>query len=158
MDYYPIVFTTIYSKVGNKDTAKDICQEVFMTFFEKFNEIENARSWLLGTLRNKIMKYYRDKKDKNVNIEDVFEDVSLTFVNGFRDTRILIKEAIDNIECSKEERMIIDLIATHNYEYTYTAKLMGLTRRKVEYRYNALVRKIIDYLQKKGINNIEDLL
>ena len=158
MNYYPLVFSTIYSKVNNKDEADDICQEVFIAFHNKYNEIENKRKWLYGCIRIQVLRHYDKKSNKNDDIDDNLNDVSLTFVNGFRDTRILIQEAIDGIKCTEEEKMVIDLIATHNFTYQYVADLYGLTRRQVEYKYSQLVKRVIDYLEKKGITNIEDLL
>ena len=158
MDYYPLLLGTTLTKVGSKDEAEDICQEVFIIFYEKFNQIDNHRRWLLGTLRNVILRYYQNKNRDTSDIEAAMDDVKLTFVNGFRDTRILISEAMDAIDCDDEERLILDLVAVHNFSYNNTAKSIGLSRRQVEYKYGQLVKKISDYLTKKGINDIEELL
>ena len=83
MNYYPLVFSTIYSKVNNKDEAEDICQEVFIAFHNKYNEIENKRKWLYGSIRIQVLRYYNRKHNKNEDIDDNLNDVGLTFVNGF---------------------------------------------------------------------------
>ena len=160
-NYYPVVFSVIYTKVDDVHDAKDICQEVFLKFFEKFDEIENYRKWLFGALRLSVFDFYR-KKNKgkgNVDIDEIFSDVSLTFVNGFRDARIIISETFEKVEnFSSEDKTLFDLVAYHNFSYSQTAKQMGLTKRKVEYRYRRIVNEILDILKKKGIDNIEDLL
>ncbi len=159
LEFYPLVYSAVYKKVGNKDDAADICQEIFMIFMEKFDEIENRRNWLLGTLRNVVYRYYQRKATKSTeDIDEMFNDIGLTFVNGFRDTRILISEAMENVECSEKERVMLDLIATHNFTYVAVAEIMGLTRRQVQYQYDQVVARIMDYLGKKGIKNLEDLL
>ena len=158
IDYYPLVFNAVYTKVGNLDDVKDICQEIFIIFYEKFDEIRNLRKWLLGTIRNVVYEYYRKTKKSTVDIDAIFNDVSLTYVNGFRDTRIIIADAIENIECDEQDRIILDLIANYNFTYAYVAETLGFSRRQIEYRYNQLVTRIQDYLGKKGIKNIEDLL
>ncbi len=158
INYYPLVFSVVYSKIGNKDDANDICQDIFIIFYEKYDEVENVRKWLLGTMRNIVLKFFQNKKQGTVSIDDIFEDISLAYVNGFRDTRIMLNEAFENIESSENEKIMLDLIATHNFTYNNVAKLLGMTKRQVDYQYNVLVKRVIDYLKKKGIMDIGELL
>ena len=157
MEYYPQIFSSVMTRVGNVDDARDICQEVFIIFYEKFKTIKNIRAWLYGTLKNVVYRYY-SSKGENVDIDELFDSIGLSFTNGFKDTRILINEAITQIECSEEERIMLDLIAKHNFSYVNVAKILGLTRRQVEYKYEQLVKEILDYLKKKGITDIAELL
>ena len=122
--------------------------------------MDNVRKWLFNALKLVVKEYYRRKKREGLNIDEVFNDVSVTFVNGFRDTRIILKEAIENIDNFKDEkeRDFFELIAVHGFSYNQVAKQMGLTRRQVEYKYNKLIDKIINYLRGKGIDDIGELL
>jgi RNA polymerase sigma factor (sigma-70 family) len=157
--YFPLVFSTVHTKVDNIDDANDISQEVFIRFYEKFDEIEDHKKWLYGALRFSVLNYYKKRRD-NVNIDDIFNDVSLTFVNGFRHTRIIISEAIEkgNVFADDEDSTLFDLVAVHTYSYTEAGKELGLTKRQVEYKYRRIVDKILDYLKKNGIENLEDIL
>lgn len=157
--FYPLVFSAVYTKVENIDDTKDICQDVFIKFYEKFDDIEDHRKWLYGALRLAVFEFYRKKKG-NINIDDLFNDISLTFVNGFRNARIILSEAFDNIEnfSNENEKTLFDLIAVYNYSYTEAGKELGLTKRQVEYKYRSIVDRILDYLKKQGIENIGDLL
>ncbi len=159
-EYYHVVFNAVYPKVGNENDTEDICQEVFIALYNNLEKIESVRKWLFGTLKNIVYQYYRKKysKQTDIDIDDVFQDVSLTFVNGFKDARIEISAAIEDEIKDETERMIVDLIAFHNYSYTYVAKVMGITKRTVQYRYTQLVKRILANLETKGIKNIEDLL
>jgi RNA polymerase sigma-70 factor, ECF subfamily len=156
--YYHTVFNAVYPRVGNVSDTEDICQEVFIALYRKLDEVQNIKKWLFGTLRNIVYNYYRDKKPDKVNIDDIFHDISLTFVNGFRDARIVISAAIDEEIKNEEERQIVELIAFNNYSYTYVAKLLGVTKRMIQYRYTQIVKRILENLKKRGIKNIEDLL
>lgn len=157
--YYPLVFSAIRTKIEDIDDANDIMQEVFIRFYNQIDEVENPRKWLYGTLRNTVFEFYRKSKP-DTNIDDVFSDMSLTFVNGFRDARIIIGEAFENMEHfnSDEEKSLFDLIAMHTFSYSQTAKQLGMTRRQVEYKYQQIVERILDYLKKQGIKGIDDLL
>ncbi len=159
-DYYPVVFNAVYCKVSNLDDAEDICQELFIKFYDKLDTIENHRRWLYGALKLEVMTFYRRKKHVNVDIDEVFNDVGLTFVNGFRDTRILINEAIEDMNNFKDDadRVLFDLVAIQNYTYEEAGVQLGMTTRQVRYRYGLIVDRLIDYLRKKGIGGLEDLL
>jgi RNA polymerase sigma-70 factor (ECF subfamily) len=158
--YYALIYSIVYGKINNQTEADDICQEIFMRFFEKYDQVENHRKWLFGTLRLVMYEYYRSKDKRSVDIDEVFEDVSLTFVNGFRDTRIIIEEALNDAEIinSEEEKIIFDLIAVNNFSYNQVAIQLGLTKRKVQYKYHKISKRLVDHLKKKGISSFEELL
>ncbi len=160
-EYYNIVFNTVFTKVGNESDTSDICQEIFLLLYEKFEEIENYKKWLLGTLRNVTMRYYEQKSKKSTSTmepEDPFEDISLTFVNGMRDARMVISDIIENLEIEKEERLILDYVAFSNYSYSNVGEILGLSKKQVYLRYTKVVKLIMAELKKAGINKIEDLL
>jgi RNA polymerase sigma factor (sigma-70 family) len=157
-DHYPAVFNTVVLKVGSPADAEDICQEVFLALHYQLDEVQNVRAWLYGTLKNKVLQYYRKKYRSNEEIDALMNDAALAFVNGFRDTRIIIGEVIDEVAADADDRNIFDLVALHGYSYGETARLMGITKRKVDYKFNMIARKIISRLKEKGIEKIEDLL
>ncbi len=157
--YYPVVYSAVFTKVGNEDDTNDICQEVFLRLFRKLEEVDNVRKWLFIALRYVVIEYYR-KKRPEANVEDVFSDVALTFVNGFRDARIIIAEAIDDMSNFQDERekALFDLIAVHNFTYEEAGKQLGMTKRQVDYRYNQITARILESLRRKGVKHLEDLL
>jgi RNA polymerase sigma factor (sigma-70 family) len=159
-DYYPLVFSAVFTKVDNIDDVQDICQEVFIKFYEKLDEIENRRKWLYGALRLAVLEHYRKKRGSDIDINEVFDDVSLTFVNGFRDARIIIGEAIENSDFFTDDlaREVFDYIAVYNYSYKEAGRHLGLSKRQVEYKYRRVVDAILNSLREKGIKHIEDLL
>ena len=158
--YYPLVYGAAYSKVGNADIAEDICQEVFLSFWQKLGEIKDHRTWLLGALRFSVLKHYRKKDGDQVNVDDVFDDVALTFVNGMSDARIVIKQVIDHGGVFKDDidRVIFDMVAVSQFSYTETAVELGLTKRVVEYRYRKIADTIVSKLREQGVKKLEDIL
>ncbi|MBN2401076.1 MAG: sigma-70 family RNA polymerase sigma factor [Spirochaetes bacterium] len=158
VDYYPMVFNAVVTKVSSQDDAEDICQEVFIALYNHLDGIQNVRAWLYGTLKNMVLKYYKEKYTGHENIENFMEDAALSFVNGFRDTRIVINGVLKDALSDEEERNLFELIALHKYSYSETARVLGLTKRKVEYSYKKIAAKITQLLRERGISNIEDLL
>jgi RNA polymerase sigma factor (sigma-70 family) len=158
VDYYPMVYNAVVTKVTSLPDAEDICQEVFIALYNHLDDVLNIRAWLYGTLKNFVLKYYKEKYAGNENLENFMEDAALSFVNGFRDTRIVISEVLDKALSDDEERSMFELVAFHKYSYSETAAIMGLTKRKVEYKYNKIAAKITMLLKERGISQIEDLL
>ncbi|HNX25289.1 MAG TPA: sigma-70 family RNA polymerase sigma factor [Spirochaetota bacterium] len=159
-DFYSVVYNGIYAKIRNADISGDLAQEVFTRFYEKMDEVENPRKWLLGALRYVLLEHYKKNSVGTLDIDEIFFDTNIQYVNGFRDTRIILQEAFDTSENYKDERdrIIYELIAIKNYSYEEVARLMGLTKRQVNYKYKSVVDRIVDYLKKRGINNLEELL
>jgi RNA polymerase sigma factor (sigma-70 family) len=162
-DYYPMILNSLYHRVKNREDAEDICHEIFVNYYRKFDEVRDPRSWLVGAMRFCISNYYRKKEGSGastVDIADVEEDVHLAFENGFRDMRIIIHDAIENPANydDEKERILFDLIAINKYTYDEVAQHLGLTRRQAAYKYQQVSRRILDRLKERGITKIEDLL
>ncbi len=157
-DYYSLILRTFYSKLGDEELSQELTQEVFSRFYENFEKVEKPRHWLLGTLKNVLSNYFRQKEKRNKEVDvDNFFDVAFGYANGFRDTRIILKEAIDDLEDEKD-RILVDLVAIGHYSYTEAGKELGMSKQQVYTRYNQILIRIKDFLAKKGINSLEELL
>lgn len=157
-EYYPLVFNAVYLKVGNKHDTDDICQEVFLITYEKIERVYSVRSWLFSTLKKAVLRYYERNGRPVENIDDVFDDSGLIYINGFKDIRVIIKNAVERLDFTEKERLILEYIATYGYSYSETGRIMGLSKRQVGYKYVNIVEKILKELKEQGIDNIEDLL
>ncbi len=158
--YYSIVFNSIYSRVSNYHDAEDICQEVFIRLYDNMAEVENPRKWLFGCLKIVVFDYYKLKKKKDVDVDKLFDDIGMGYVNGFRDSRIMIKQVIYDIcnESGDRDASLFELVAVYNYSYVQAAKHLNLSYKQTVYRYGVFSERVVEKLKEKGINNIEDLL
>jgi len=158
--YYSLVFSTVYSKISNFHDSEDICQEVFIRFYNKMDEIESPRKWLYGCLRNVVLDYYKEKRHTDIDIDTLFDDIGLGYVNGFRDTRMMLKNVMDEIFETEGDRdaALFEMIAVYNYSFAETAKHLNLGYKQTRYRYYNMASKLMDKLREKGIERIEDLL
>ncbi len=159
-DFYPIVYNLIYKKIRDPDLTSDLCQDLFSRFFENMNTIINPRKWLYGSIIIIIKEYFRKNKDLNSKIDQFFDDVGLTFVNGFRDTCILIEEAIESEDVIKNDldKIIFDLISINNFSYRETASHLGIKEHTVRYKYSIIVKRLKFFFKDRGIDKLEDLL
>ncbi len=164
-NYYSVIYSTIYSRIKAKEDAEDICNLVFMSYYHKMDQVEDTRNWLIGAVRFEISNFYR-KKEKGVHKEDMIDiddasyDPNLAFVNGARDVRIIIGEALQAMtkEISEKEHIIFDLIAINHFTYKQASKQLGITERQAKYYFSKAQMFFIDFLRKKGINNLSDVL
>lgn len=159
-NYYPLLFNAISGKVRDTHDTEDICQEVFIIFYNKFETIENHRAWLNGTMRNVVYDYYKRKGRNDEDINSIIEDSSMSYVNGFREARLIIEDVINNGAVFDDERdkTVFDLIAFNNYSYIDTAKLVKISYRQVRYSFKKSSLKIQEQLRSRGIKGLEELL
>ncbi len=159
-DFYPVIFSAVYNFLNNVDETKDICQEVFLRYMENYESVENPRKWLYAVARNATFEHCRRQGKTDISIDDIFEDKGLGYVNGFRDTRIIIQNAIDDMNNyeNEKDKILFDLVALHNFTYKEAEKKLGMTERQVKYRYGLVVDRLVRYFNKKGIKSLEDLL
>lgn len=157
---YSVIFSSIYIRVNNYHDSEDICQEVFIRFYDKIEEIENPRKWLFGCLRIVVLDYYKRKHGRDADIEEFFNDIGLSYVNGFRDTRVMIQEILGRMteEENSADMSLFDLVAVHNFSFVEAAKHLGMNYKQARYRYGKISAKITAGLKERGINSIEELL
>jgi RNA polymerase sigma factor (sigma-70 family) len=158
--HYSRVYSAIYVRIDDAEIAGDLTQEVFTRFYEKFDEVATPSKWLMGTMRYVLLEYYRKKYRKDMELDDLFQDVAFTFVNGFREARIMIQDALEHEEnfMVDMDKVIFDLVAMKGFSYGEAGEHTGLTKRQVRYRYGLTIRNLQNYFRKQGIHNLEDLL
>lgn len=156
--YYALIYSTAYAKLGDADDAMDAAQEVFIRFHGKLREVMEPRTWLYGTLRNVVFDMMKKKKpDLTVGEMD---DMGVTYINGFRDTRLMIQEALesDTNFIDENDRALFELVASYDFTYREAGEQLGMTERQAKYRFGLAVRRLADYFSERGIAKLEDLL
>ena len=158
-DYYPVVVTSLECRSGSIHDARDMAQEIFISLLNNIDKVENVRKWLYGAIRNSLKNFYNKRKN-DANIDDEINSASMTYVNGFKDTRILLEQLIEDEENYKSdtEQVIFDLVAIKQFSFVEAGKQLGMSARRVRYAYNQTVKRMLYNLEKKGITNLEDIL
>lgn len=107
------IYRFIFYRVGHKEIAEDLTEEVFIKAFENLHTIQQTASfeaWLYQIARNKVIDYYRGKK-LWTNLEDVehtleYETNLIDVVNLKLEQKIFIKLLK---ELSSEQQIVIKL-------------------------------------------------
>ncbi len=156
--YYALIYSTAYSKLGDADDAMDAAQEVFIRFHGKAAEVREPRTWLYGTLRNVVFDMMKKKKPDLT--EGDMDDLGVTYINGFRDTRLLIQEALESEAnfIDENDRALFELVASYDFTYREAGEELGISERQAKYRFGLAVRRLAEYFRERGIANLEDLL
>jgi len=158
--YFSAILSAVYHRTGNYQESEDICQEVFLGLFDRIDEVNNVRAWLYSAMRNKIVDHYREKGRSPEEISLIVEESSAAYVNGFRDTRIIIRQVLDAPDTfsDERERVLFDLVAVGGFSVAEAAEHTGITYRQARYGFEKAALGIADALKKRGISSIEELL
>ncbi len=158
--YYSSLFSVIYSKTGHFSDTEDICQEVFTRFYLNMEDIRNPRAWLYGTMRNVVFDYYKEKGRSAEEIEELMQGGEPAYENGFRESRMIIREILDEPETfsSEQEREIFQLVAVHEFSLTKAGRHTGLAYHTARKGFLSGMRRVVRKLKDRGIKGVEDLL
>jgi RNA polymerase sigma factor (sigma-70 family) len=162
-NYYNLVYKQLYSRLKNHELTEEMVHEIFIIFNKKQKNIEEhkIKQWLFAAIRNSLNNYYRKAESSKQfeNIENYYDSNYLSFVNGFRDARIILEEIYQSIEYKSEiEENVYQLIAYQNYSFSETAAILNLSLYKTKKIYNSIIVQLLKKLNKKGIKKFEDLL
>jgi RNA polymerase sigma factor (sigma-70 family) len=157
---YKFVFGAIFRKIPDFDISQDLCQDVFLRLFIKFNQVINIRKWLHGTIRNVISEYYRKKKIPYIDAESVIDTRINSSMFEKKETRNLIDEAFSNPSnfSGKTEKQLFDLITIHENTYREAGLKLGMSARQVRYRYSLIINKLHHHFNRKGIRSAGELI
>jgi len=71
--YGDYLYSWAYHKTGNRETAEDLVQEVFLAAvknFHGFQEKSSPKTWLVKILNNKIIDHYRKSAKKTLHLDE----------------------------------------------------------------------------------------
>lgn len=158
--YFSSIFSSVYSRTGSYHESEDICQEIFLSLFDNIESVRNTRTWLYGVMRNMISDYYSRKGKTPAEVELLVEESSAVYVNGFRDTRIIIEEILNSDETftDERERIVFDMVAVNGFSIAEVSRHLDITYRQARYGFERASAGIADALKKRGIASIGDLL
>lgn len=142
--------------IGDLDESKNLVHEVFISVWEKFEELPNDtnfRSYLYTSTRNRCLNFIRDRK-KHVAFDGV-SDQGLVV----EDTPIEVKELEQEIDLAintlpEKCRMVFEMSRYEELKYAEIAQKMNISVKTVE----AHMSKALSLLRKALANFLSLLL
>lgn len=113
----------VYFRVSNKEDAKDILQETYLTAFQKFNCLNDEKrfkSWIIKIAKNKCNDYYRKQKPDLVSNYDLDLCASKSGINERFEMIEIINSLKDN------EREILNLYYFAGYSQSDISKMLNI--------------------------------
>ncbi len=149
--YFERLYRFIYYRVGHKETAEDLTEEVFIKSFRGLKNLQQTgafEGWLYQIARNQVIDYYRSKK-LVVPIEDVentleYETNLVDVVNLQTEQKLLIKIIK---ELNPEQQMVIKLKFIEDLDNETIAKMMNKNEgaiRVIQHRAIAKLKELMD--------------
>lgn len=94
-----------YKMLGDKQTASDITQEVFIKLFKNNSkQINDLKNWLFILTRNLCLNKLRDRK-KEIGLETIEEESSENKIQGPQVLKL--REALNQLEPNLKEVLIL---------------------------------------------------
>lgn len=148
--YYNEIYSYCFIKLKyNSHSAEDCTQEVFVTFFQKHEKLDekNIRIWLYRTSDNIIKAYLR----KNINNNIISIDESTEAMNIADSSQKFESDEPDIFDCLTEEEL--KLIRIY-YDADYgnreeAARKNGITLTALYQRIHKIKQKLKKYRNKK---------
>jgi RNA polymerase sigma-70 factor (ECF subfamily) len=151
--YFTKIYRFIFYRVGHKETAEDLAEDVFVKAFGSLPSLEDDKvfeSWLYTIARNKVIDYYRSKKAL-VPIEEVentleYETNIIDIVNLDFQHKAIIKALK---ELPSDQQLVIKLKFFEDLSNSEIAALLGKEEgaiRVIQHRAIAKLKSIINLL------------
>ena len=147
--YFHRLYKLAYSIVGNKETAEEITNDVFIKIWQRrdrLGHVNNPEYYLLKCIRNRSLEFLRMKKPNMELLEDQFHPFSVEWVGNPEEILISsemvrhINKVIDQL--SPKCKIIFLLVKESNLKYREVAELLEISVKTVEAQMSTALKKI----------------
>ncbi|GKU27394.1 RNA polymerase sigma factor [Clostridium folliculivorans] len=145
----------IYSFIGDRTMAEDLCQETFISVYNKlytYNNISKFSTWIYSIAHNKSIDYLRKiTKNREIAIDNIKDSLSR---EKSPQEIVEYKETLDSIEGFIKNLDIIDKqilylrYAHPDVSFRDISNMMGMNESTVKKRYYRLYDKYEVYLDR----------
>ena len=132
-EYHNKVMAYIRSKISSKEDAEDICQNVFMKVYAKYDSFDSSKSsistWIFTITRNTLTDFFRTSKQT----AELTDDAA---ISDFESESILgdLAEALE--ELPREQRDIVVLRYYNGLTLTEISKMMNISYGMTKVKHN----------------------
>jgi RNA polymerase sigma-70 factor (ECF subfamily) len=149
--FFDRIYRFIYFRVGHKEVAEDVAEEVFIKAFKSLHSLQDSEkfeAWLYQIARNRIIDYYRSKK-QIIPLEEVehtleYETNVVDVVDLEAQQKIFIKLLK---ELTDEQQMVIKLKFLEDLDNGQIAALIDKNEgavRVIQHRAIARLKDLIN--------------
>lgn len=140
------MFCLARKMVNDEDTAKDILQEIFISFYEKLqqcHQILQPTSWLMRATVNKSIDYLERQK-KFTDFETLNQDFAEEETNVNQD-EIIINQALKQL---KPHEKSLAILYSEGFSYQEISQMTGIKFSSVGTSLSRTLQKLKEHLKK----------
>lgn len=129
--HFKAVYNFTFKLIGDADSAKDICQELFVTIWERRARLKITkpiRRYLLAAVRNRILNYHRDRKKDVIALAEALDRSSMA------NHPVIPDAAVQAKELEKIIRLAINVLPNPARTTFLLSRKLGLTYREIAER------------------------
>ena len=160
--YHSVVYNNIIKLVKDRDTAKDILQEVFIALWVKRSTLDpgvNIAGWLFTTSYHKCIDHLRHSVagrfftgELNIADESLDYRKEKEQENRFR----LVQQAVNRL--SPQKRKVFELCKLKGKTYEETAQELNISKHTVKEYLTAAMIFVKDYIHAQSPQSLISLL
>lgn len=147
------LFRFAYMRVGRREDAEDIVQEVFMSIFckmKKDKDIKDIDRYMIRSVSNACTDYHRQRKQNHIQIDDM-RDIPVTETDRqIHDEFTRINRLLDSLP--PEQAETVRLKCYDNLTFRQIAELTEVPEATVKSRYRYAITHIQQRLRKEHNN------
>jgi len=133
--HWEALYVFAFSIIEDKTTAKDITQEVWISFWERRKKIknDNIKAYLYRSIRFRVYKELRDNKKLNSQIELIENIISSTNTEdiiNLSDTNSIVQHSISKLPPRSKE--VFELSRFEGLSNQEISIKLGISKRTVE--------------------------
>ena len=135
------IYFLALSMLKNESDAEDILQETLLEILKsasRFTPGTNARAWVLGVARNRILKKLRDERPAE-DLDGVDPSFAVCRDDAFSEYEVLetLKQTLTD-----DERKIVLLHFYGGYKYREAAQILGISTETAKKRAPRALKKL----------------
>ncbi|KLI02603.1 RNA polymerase sigma factor [Sporolactobacillus inulinus CASD] len=161
--YYPIIFAFVYRKVGNRELAYDLTQDIFIKMMKKIKSYSKKglfKSWLFTIAVNHCRDYWKSsahlRKNQQTEISEQLQsrDADTPFIFEQKEKRNQVKAYIDTLP--EMQREVILLKYFHDLKIREIAEVTASNEATVKSRLRQPLAKLRKIFQRGEHDNAEE--
>jgi RNA polymerase sigma-70 factor, ECF subfamily len=152
--FFKKIYRFIFFRVGHKEVAEDLAEEVFLKAFAKIasvNEPGAFEGWLYRIARNLVIDFYRQKKSTVAleEIENTLEyETNVVDIENLQEQQKIFLKLLK--ELGAEQQVVIKLKFLEELENSEIAELLGKNEGAIRVIQHRAIIKLQELIKKSA--------
>lgn len=145
------LFRFAYMRIGNREDAEDVMQEVLLGVFRRLREntkVESVEQYLIRSISNACTDYFRRKPLKIVSLDKAEHVPTNESDRLIHEEYVRVNNLLDSLP--EEQAEIVRLKCYDELTFKQIAELLGIPEPTAKSRYRYAIMHIQQMIKKKG--------